>query len=270
MKWRRRAAVLALFVSTVGIQLTAQEAAHLGQAAKPTEDSWLKDPITNCSVWGSDLRGDNLISWSGDCHDGKATGTGVLSWIHDGKLAGRYSGPMVDGKAQGLGTIDFWLDNQYLHYEGSFLNSKLDGWGSVRWPDGGHLEGEFKDDAPSGLVRYTAANGSSYAGEVKNELADGQGHQILPDKEEYYGQFRQGKREGEGVLLLPNGDIFTGSFRNDQPSGTGKLQLASGIVYEGPFVNGLCTFNHSNAAADCSAPGCPRSAADKRTQHCSG
>ena len=183
--------------------ITAQEAAHPGQAANSTEDSWLKDPITNCAVWGSDLSGDNLISWSGDCRDGKANGTGVLSWINDGKLAGRYSGPMVDGKAQGLGTIDFWLDNQYLHYEGSFLNSKLDGWGNVRWPDGSHLEGEFKDDAPSGLVRYKAANGSSYAGEVKNELADGQGHQILPDKEEYYGQFRQGKREGEGVLFCP-------------------------------------------------------------------
>ena len=93
----------------------------------------------------------------------------MLSWINDGKLARRYSGPMVEGKAQGLGTIDFWLDNQYLHYEGSFLNSKLDGWGSVRWPDGSHLEGEFKDDAPSGFVQYTAANGSSYTGEVKNE-----------------------------------------------------------------------------------------------------
>ncbi len=33
--------------------------------------SWLKDPITNCAVWGSDLRGDNLISWSGDCRDDK-------------------------------------------------------------------------------------------------------------------------------------------------------------------------------------------------------
>ena len=112
MKWRRCVAVLALFVSTVGIRLTAQEAAHPGQAAKPAEAWWLKDPITNCSVWGNDLSGDNLISWSGDCRDGKANGTGVLSWINDGKLVGRYSGPMVDGKAQGLATIDFWVANQ--------------------------------------------------------------------------------------------------------------------------------------------------------------
>jgi hypothetical protein len=32
----------------------------------------------------------------------------------------------------------------------------------------------------------------------------------------------------------------------------------------------ICTFNHSNASADRSAPGCTRPAADKRTQHCSG
>ena len=183
MKWRRCAAALALLISTVGIRLTAQEAAYPGQGAKPAKTSWLKDPITNCAVWGSHLKGDNLISWSGDCRDGKANGMGLLSWINDGKLAGRYSGPMVEGKAQGLGTIDFWLDNQYLHYEGSFLNSKLDGWGNVRWPDGSHLEGEFKDDAPSGLVQYTAANGSRYTGEVKNEVADGQGHQILADSD---------------------------------------------------------------------------------------
>ncbi len=76
---------------------------------------------------GSGPSGDNLISWSGDCRVGKANGTGVLSWINDGKLAGRYSGPMVDVKAQGLGTIEFRLDNQHLHYEGSLLNSELDG-----------------------------------------------------------------------------------------------------------------------------------------------
>ena len=155
MKWKMYAPILVVLCGAICIRVWAQEAAHSGQTVNSGADSWLKDPITNCGVWGGDLRGDNLISWSGDCRDGKANGSGVLTWINDGKLAGRYSGPMVDGKTQGLGTIDFWMDNQYLHYEGGFLNSKLDGWGSVRWPDGSHLEGEFKDDAPSGLVQYT-------------------------------------------------------------------------------------------------------------------
>ncbi len=226
MKWKLSVSILALLASTFcTIRVCAQERAHSAQAVN--SGAWLKDPISNCAVWAADLKEEGVISWSGDCRDGKADGAGILSWVTNGKLARRYSGPMLGGKAQGIGALDFWMEGQYLHYEGSFVNSRLEGWGSVRWPDDRRLEGEFKDDALTGFVEYKAADGSTYTGAVKNDVADGLGHQILPGKEEYYGQFRQGKREGQGVLLLPNGDMYTGSFHNDKPNGAGKLQLAS-------------------------------------------
>ena len=47
-------------------------------AAPTTEGSWLKDPITGCGVWNSAPKGNEMISWSGECQDGKASGYGVL------------------------------------------------------------------------------------------------------------------------------------------------------------------------------------------------
>ena len=93
--------ILLVLLSTLSILLCAQEAAHSGQSVNSGAGSWFKDPITNCAVWGSALHGNNLVSWSGDCRDGKANGTGVLNWINDGKLAGRYSGPMWKVKRKG-------------------------------------------------------------------------------------------------------------------------------------------------------------------------
>ena len=70
------APILVVLCSAICIRVCAREAAHPGQIVNSGAGSWLKDPITNCAVWGSDLSGDNLISWSGDCRDGKA------AWQH--------------------------------------------------------------------------------------------------------------------------------------------------------------------------------------------
>jgi len=51
------------------------------------EGVWLKDPITGCGVWNSAPKGNEMISWSGECRDGKASGYGVLVWLEDGKIS---------------------------------------------------------------------------------------------------------------------------------------------------------------------------------------
>ena len=155
MKWKLSVSILALLASTFcTIRVCAQEAAHSGQICElrsgfvaERSDHELRG-LGERSQWRqSHQLVRRLPRWQGERY------RSVELDYMTANLPGGTRGPMVDGKAQGLGTIDFWLDNQYLHYEGSFLNSKLDGWGSVRWPDGSHLEGEFKDDAPSGFVR---------------------------------------------------------------------------------------------------------------------
>jgi len=85
------------------------------QAAAPAEKNWLKDPITGCAVWTEKTEGQEVISWSGGCRDGKASGRGVLSWFSKAKLTTRFEGTMVAGKAEGLGQLDFWLEPGYAH-----------------------------------------------------------------------------------------------------------------------------------------------------------
>jgi hypothetical protein len=79
MKWKMCACILLIFVGAPCLGSSAQEAAHSGRIVNSGAGSRLKDPISKCAVWESDLSVDNLISWSGDCRDDKANGTGVLS-----------------------------------------------------------------------------------------------------------------------------------------------------------------------------------------------
>ena len=58
---------------------------------------WINDPVNGCSVWSDEpTDGHNVVSWSGDCEKGKASGHGVLSWFAEGEF--------VDGVLQGWGS----------------------------------------------------------------------------------------------------------------------------------------------------------------------
>ena len=87
---RRLGLLLGLFISTLAMA-----------------ETWHADPISGCAVYDKDDAAKGvLISWSGGCDENKrATGQGVLSWIENGKLVGRYEGSMRDGRANGQGTV---------------------------------------------------------------------------------------------------------------------------------------------------------------------
>ena len=200
---------------------------------------WLKDPITGCGVWNSAPKGNETISWSGECQDGKASGYGVLVWLEDGKIVGRFKGTMAEGKAEGRGKLDFKVEDGFAHYDGDFKNSEMHGRGVLVFPDKSRAEGDFEHDKMSGSIKATITDGGSYEGEVRNNLPHGKGHQITPDGEEYYGEFVDGKREGKGTLLLTNGDIYEGQFKDELAEGTGTLTTAEGEIYEGQFKKGM-------------------------------
>ena len=64
-------------------------------------ETWLADPISECRVWTPEVNKGDIVSWSGACADGRASGAGVLVWINGSKLVARYVGTMADGKADG-------------------------------------------------------------------------------------------------------------------------------------------------------------------------
>jgi hypothetical protein len=48
---------------------------------------WAEDPISGCAVWNDEPSdGGDVVSWSGECAEGRASGHGVLSWFTDGAL----------------------------------------------------------------------------------------------------------------------------------------------------------------------------------------
>ena len=199
---------------------------------------WLKDPITGAAVWNSDPRPGEAIGWSGGILDEKASGPGVLTWIEDGRIVGRFAGTMVAGKAEGRGKVDFEIDEGFAHYEGDFSGSRMHGTGVLVLSDGSRAEGDFRNDNLEGFVNFRRPDGTGYTGEVRANLPHGKGRQIRAGGEEYLGDFVNGEREGDGVLLLPNGDIYTGPFKAGRPDGRGKLETVEGGVYEGPFRAG--------------------------------
>ena len=86
------------------------------------EDVWIKDQITGCAVWGGDApaAAEDIVSWSGDCEDGKASGDGVISWFAEGALYGRYKGEMRDGRIDGIGRLQYRLDEGFITISGKF------------------------------------------------------------------------------------------------------------------------------------------------------
>ena len=57
----------------------------------------MKDPISNCGV-DKFQKKKTIVSWSGDCRDGKADGVGVLAWIKTANLPGGTRGPCSAGR----------------------------------------------------------------------------------------------------------------------------------------------------------------------------
>ena len=211
---------------------------NLMPALPAEEGSWLKDPFTGCGVWNSAPKGNEVISWSGECQDGKASGHGVLVWLEDGKIVGRFKGTMANGKAEGRGKLEFEVEDGFALYDGDFRNSEMHGRGVLLFPDKSRAEGDFSHDNMNGYIEATIADGGSYEGEVRDNLPHGKGHQITPEGEEYYGEFVDGKRNGKGILLLTNGDIYEGQFKDGLANGVGNLSTVDEGAYEGQFKNG--------------------------------
>ena len=229
-----------MFIFTIVFAMNIIPGAYAQKSNKSKGEAvWLKDPITGCGIWNSEPRGNEIISWSGTCKDdGKASGNGVLVWLEDGKVVGRFTGTMANGKAEGMGKLYFEVEDGFAQYNGDFRNSEMHGHGLLIFPDKSRVEGDFKHDQMNGYIKATLADGSSYEGEVKNNLPHGEGHEKTPEGVEYFGEFLDGEREGQGTLLTPNGDIYKGQFKNELAEGTGTLQTVQGDRYEGAFKAG--------------------------------
>ena len=139
---------------------------------------WLEDPITGCQIWNDEpLDGVEVASWSGQCDEGQASGTGVLSWYHDGTLLVRFKGSMGGGKVDGYGTLDYLNDDGsgYDHYQAQFADGEFEGHVVLLGANGDRFEGEMAMSVIEGYGSFSDAEGNRYDGDFVGGLPEGEG-----------------------------------------------------------------------------------------------
>ena len=143
-------------------------------------DTWVKDPTTDCKFWAGDTGEDvskDIVSWSGGCEGGYASGTGVHFLVHRGRplwtlrrgheegktgrsgchvhQAGRGERirPLpggVCGRGNRRRAPRHLQGRQRRPLRGPNSKSKIHGYGIYITAQGARYDGEFKDGLPGG------------------------------------------------------------------------------------------------------------------------
>lgn len=109
-----------------------------GDVANAQPPGWIADSRTGCQAWNDDPNSDDSISWSGPCVNGYAHGKGTLQWFSGGK--------------------------NYETDDGEFRNGRMNGFGTVAFPNGMRFEGEFRDGKPDGKGTLRSGRGELFSG----------------------------------------------------------------------------------------------------------
>ncbi len=200
------------------------------------QDFWIKAHESGCQIWSDEAMDNEVVTWSGPCKDGKASGKGKLTWTEGGKPAGTYEGFMEGGKLDGPGTLELTTTDGKLQIEAIFKDSDVDGGGLFKDSAGNIYEGEIKDGKAHG-VGYEKIGDEEYAGEFDNGLRHGIGLSIGPGTA-YLGEFDQNVATGSGTLDDAEGGRYHGQFKSNKPHGFGTYVTDEGAVYQGQFVDG--------------------------------
>ena len=102
-------------------------------AVEPLGPDWLIVENQPCQVHNPNPLSDELVTWSGGCVDGKASGEGRLFWRSS-------AGEDV--------------------YEGEFRDGKIHGRGNILYANGNRYEGEFRNGEMISLETFDFANGN--------------------------------------------------------------------------------------------------------------
>ena len=131
------------------------------RAAAPDHSGSIWQTLRNrpCKVWNEAPEPGSTVTWSGECVDGKASGSGRLVWR--GSLGqDTYTGEVLNGKHHGRGTYR-WAKGS--RYEGQWRDGKLHGRGSYTFVSGTRWEGSFRNGRAHGRGVYFAKSGTRLA-----------------------------------------------------------------------------------------------------------
>ena len=110
-----------------------------------------------CHVWTSNLRPDATVSWTAECAEGMAQGTGTLKWAWDGHQEDiEATGRLRTGKRHGRWVMR-WADGGVS--EGPYVEGKRHGPWEERWANGTVGEGLYVEGKRHGRWIIRDANG---------------------------------------------------------------------------------------------------------------
>ena len=131
----------------------------------------------------------------------------------------KFKGIFKDGRPNGEGIMFYknslrsgasGVSYELAKYQGTFMQGKREGKGTMVWDDGTVFEGVWRNDQRL-FGRLIMNNGFTYIGHFKNDKIDGPCEQLLlPNHTIFEGEFVQGKNVPIGLLLYPNGTIYYG------------------------------------------------------------
>lgn len=101
---------------------------------------FVKEHQSNCKIWLDEPTPTDSLTWNGNCKNNYASGDGFLQWFQNHKLAATYKGEMKQGKFDGKGKFEII---GYASFEGTFINSALNGKGAAYFNNGGKTIGNF-------------------------------------------------------------------------------------------------------------------------------
>ena len=229
---------------------------------KADEDGgyWLEvDNHAGCRMWDFRPRQGEIVTWSGSCTNGKASGLGERvrrprdqdsEWrvvesgdLVDGKKQGHWierydggqveEGPYIDGRRQG-----HWV----LHAaDGTVAEGPVDSGRSGHWverfADGTVAEGPYEDDVRQGKWVVRSADGAVDEG----HFVDGKrhGHWVLRRGEgcTLEGMYVHGKRQGRWVERTADGTLMSADIARER--GADQSGFARGLLAS---VSGLLGF----------------------------
>ena len=115
-----------------------------------------------CQAWNNGKgRTHEMLSWSGACVGGKASGQGRLIW-RSAFGENVYEGTMEAGKLHGIGTLK---SSDGSRYRGEWHRGRRHGSGVYTWAIGHRYEGGWRDDKPNGFGTARFADGEVHRGQ---------------------------------------------------------------------------------------------------------
>jgi uncharacterized protein (TIGR02145 family) len=196
--------------------------------------------------------------YEGQIKDGKPFGKGVVNYPSGHQISGEWNENGFTGKGRKVYEIIYEGGDEYCYEEGSWVNDKLEGYGTKVFKINASEDGSFFEIATfkgnfsqgnfneKGVLDYalgnafntvtaTWNNGTITSGKVETTISQEDGDLKIS----YEGELIDfGTPHGNGKLIDYDKSVYVGQFRNGFPNGTGTRTFSDGQVENGEFTDG--------------------------------